>query len=113
MSREGVNEKDWKVYRSKISDWQEAFMGKLCREYIELLRDESKNPSDRFWTLADRIKQDRKLTGVVAENSRSQMTFNILDLIREGAITLEDLSDFSEELQERMRFLTTPAEERD
>lgn len=30
---------------------------------------------------------------------------NIVDLIREGAITLDDLAEFSEELQEQVRFL--------
>ena len=31
------SEKDWKLFRSKISDWQEAYMEKLNQEYIELL----------------------------------------------------------------------------
>ena len=109
--RSDVNEKDWKLYSKKIADWQEAFMGRLCREYIELLSNESENPSERFWALADRIKQDQRLTGVTAKRSRSTMQGNILDLLKESAITLDDLSDFSEELQERMRLLTTPLEE--
>ena len=31
------SEKDWKLFRSKIADWQEAYMEKLNREYINLL----------------------------------------------------------------------------
>ena len=31
------SEKDWKLFRSKISDWQEAYMEKLNQEYIEML----------------------------------------------------------------------------
>ena len=42
---------------------------------------------------------------MVVTNSRSKMIDNILDLLHEGAITLDDLSDFSEELQEKIKFL--------
>lgn len=38
-------------------------------------------------------------------NSRSKVIDNILDLLHEGAITLDDLSDFSEELQEKIKFI--------
>ena len=33
------------------------------------------------------------------------MIMNLVDLIGEGAATLEDLAEFSEEVQERVRFL--------
>ncbi len=49
--------------------------------------------------------EDKRTTGVVVTNSRSKMIDNILDLLHEGAITLDDLSDFSEELQEKIKFL--------
>ena len=44
------SEKDWKVFRSKISGWQEAYMEKLNREYIELLSGEG-DASEKFWVL--------------------------------------------------------------
>ena len=42
---------------------------------------------------------------MVVTNSRSKIIDNILDLLHEGAITLDDLSDFSEELQEQISFI--------
>ena len=42
---------------------------------------------------------------MVVTNSRSKVIDNILNLLHEGAITLDDLSDFSEELQEKIKFL--------
>ena len=30
------SEKDWKIFRSKIAGWQEAYMDKLNKEYIEI-----------------------------------------------------------------------------
>lgn len=32
-------EKDWKLFRSKIVGWQEAYMDRLNKEYIDLLSD--------------------------------------------------------------------------
>lgn len=57
------SEKDWKLFRSKIADWQEAYMEKLNREYIELLSSEG-NASDKFWALEQRIREDKKDSGV-------------------------------------------------
>ena len=31
------SEKDWKLFRSKIVDWQEAYMEKLNQEYVTIL----------------------------------------------------------------------------
>lgn len=100
-----VKESDWKLFRKKISGWQENYMGKLVHEYIDMLSDDEKNPSDRFWTLEKRIKADKRDVGVIAEMSRSKMYGNLIGLIDEGAITLDDLSEFSEELQEKLRFV--------
>ena len=76
----GVNEKDWKLFRSRIPDWQEAYMDRLNHEYIELLSGEG-NPSDKFWALEERIRQD---------------------LLDEGAITAEDLDGFSDDLRDSL-----------
>ena len=102
MNQFGFPESDWKLYKSKIADWQEGYMEKLCKEYIELLSSD-RLPSDRFWEIEKRIREDKRATGVVVNNSRSNMIGNILDLLHEGAIMLDDLSDFSEELRERLK----------
>lgn len=104
MSRvQGVNERDWKLFRSKLPGWQENYMDKLNHEYMEILNGDG-NPSDRFWALEERIRKDKRDTGVVVrETSRSNMLENILALIREGAIGVEDLAEFSEELRETVK----------
>ena len=76
----GVNEKDWKLFRSRIPDWQEAYMDRLNHEYIELLSGEG-NPSDKFWALEERI---------------------LMDLLDEGAITAADLDGFSDDLRDSL-----------
>ncbi len=104
MSRvQGVNERDWKLFRSKLPGWQENYMDKLNHEYMEILNGDG-NPSDRFWALEERIRKDKRDTGVVVRGaSRSNMLENILALIREGAIGVEDLAEFSEELRETVK----------
>ena len=103
MQERGFTEKDWKLFRSKIADWQEAYMDRLNKEYIELLSEEA-NPSDKFWSLDKRIKEDKKKTGITVEMSRSNLIHNIISLINEGAIGFMDLEEFSDQLKETVRF---------
>ena len=79
-------------------------MERLCKEYVSLLTSDEK-ASERFWQLEKRIKKDRRKTGVVADMRRSVMIDNMVDLIIEGAITLEDLNDFSNDVKEAVRMI--------
>ena len=99
MSECGFTKKDWALFREKISDWQEAYMNKLNKEYIELLSGEGR-PSEKFWTLEERIRNDKKDTGVQLKMSRSNCIPNIISLLNEEVITMEDLDEFSDELKE-------------
>ena len=76
-------------------------MERLNREYAALLAG-SEHPSIKFWNLEERINADKKHVGVSARMSRSNLTKNIYALLEEGAITMDDLEDFSDELQELM-----------
>jgi hypothetical protein len=98
-------EKDYKLFRKKISNWQERYMQILCKEYIEILSGND-NPSKRFWYLEQRIKQDKKKSGVQLDSiSRSDLLLNILSLLQEGVISFEDLNEFSDELKESIKFI--------
>ena len=97
-----VKESDWKLLRKKLPGWQEAFMDKLNHEYLAILNSDDA-PSQKFWALEDRIWKDKKHTGVAADMRRSRMVLNLLNLLDEGAITMEDLDEFSEELQEEIK----------
>ena len=102
MENQGFKEKDWKLFRKKIPEWQEAYMERLCKEYAELLEGEGK-ASDRFWTLEKRIKTDKKRSGVICEMSRSEMMWIIMELFNDKAITISDLEEFSDEFKETFR----------
>jgi len=81
------SEKDWKLFRNKISDWKEAYMEKLNKEYVALLSGKG-NASDKFWKLEKRIREDKKDCGVQCEMSRSNQFYIMLSLLNEGAILL-------------------------
>ena len=104
MSEYGFTKKDWALFREKVADWQEAYMDKLNKEYIDLLNGDGR-PSEKFWALEERIGNDKKDTGVQLIMSRSNCICNIVSLLNEGAITMKDLEEFSDELKERVRFI--------
>ena len=105
ISEYGFTQKDWSVFREKNTWWQESYMDKLNKEYIELLSSEGK-PSEKFWALEERIRNDKKDTGVQLKMSRSNCIPNIISLLNEGAITMKDLEEFSDELKETIHFIT-------
>ena len=99
-----INEADWKLFRSRLPGWQEAYMDRLNKEYIELLSGPG-TASDKFWELEKRIRRDKKAGGVTMRMSRSYMDLNIVSLIADGVIGLDDLEGFSEDLREKMAFI--------
>ena len=42
-----VSKRDWKLFREKLPGWQESYMERLCKEYVELLTCDKKG-SERF-----------------------------------------------------------------
>ena len=96
------SEKDWKLFRRKITGWQESYMDKLNKEYMAILSEDG-NASEKFWKLEKRIKEDKKDCGVQCEMSRSNQFYIMLELLDEGAITIDDLEDFSDDLKETLK----------
>lgn len=94
-------ESDWKQFRKKVPVWQETYMERLVEEYQTILCSKE-NASEKFWTLEKRIAKDKHNPGVIIDMRRSQMRNDILYLLQYGVISLGDLDDFSQELQESM-----------
>ena len=84
-------------------------MDRLNREYIELLSSDS-SPSEKFWELEKRIRNDKRSVGVQAEIRRSMMENNIISLLNCGAISFDDLDGFSDDFQERIKYLFSTRE---
>lgn len=63
-----ISKSDWKLFRVRIAEWQEDYMERLVKEYIDMLNGTG-NASDKFWELEERIKKDKKHPGVMLELS--------------------------------------------
>ncbi len=90
------------IFLKKIVIWQDAYIDKLNKQYIELLNSD-KSAAEKFWELENRIYKDKKQSGVECEISRTTMLRNILNLLTEDVITLDDLKDFSDDLQSKVK----------
>lgn len=96
------SESDWKLFRIRIVDWQEAYMDKLNKEYIELLNADV-NASDKFWELEKRIRKDKRKPGVILEMSKQDLVIDLVSLINDNVIGMEDLEEFSDGLKETVK----------
>ena len=101
-----ISKKDWKLYREKLPGWQERYMEKLVKEYIEMLSDDERPASEKFWELEKRIRTDRKHPGVIIEVRKSGALDDITRFISLDVITYDDIADFSEELKQDVRNFT-------
>ena len=98
-----ISKMDWKLFREKLSDWQENYMEGLVKEYANFLNDDKKPASEKFWELEKLIKEDKRHPRVVMELKKSEVIWDIVRLIRLKVITYNDLSDFSDELQNEVK----------
>lgn len=98
------SKRDWKLFMMKIAGWQESYMEKLVKEYIDFL-DCERPASTKFWELEKKIKLDKNKPGVILELSKRDMLFDIIRLIDDGVIVIDDLVEFSDELRETVKLL--------
>lgn len=98
-----ISKKDWKLFREKLSGWQENYMEGLVKMYADFLNDDKKPASEKFWELEKRIKEDKHHSGVIMELKKSEVIWDIVRLMRLNVITYDDLSEFSGELQQEVK----------
>lgn len=91
-----ISKKDWTLFRERLPEWQERYMEKLIREYVEILNG-GEISSEKFWKLEKRIRNDKKKPGVLIKVQKSEMFIDILTLLSDGAITVDDLAGFSDD----------------
>ena len=99
-----ISKADWKLFRERVSGWQEHYMEQLNKEYIELLGSPG-NASDHFWELEKRIKQDKKHPGVLIELKKSTAIWDIAFFVRDGVIIMDELDGFSEDLIDAVKLI--------
>lgn len=98
-----ISKKDWKLFRERLSGWQEKYMEGLVKEYANFLNDDTKPASEKFWELEKRMKEDKHHLGVIMEMRKSEVIWDIVRLIRLKVIAYDDLSEFSGELRQEVK----------
>jgi hypothetical protein len=99
-----ISKRDWKLFQERLPEWQEHYMERLTKEYIELLSS-SGNASDHFWELEKRIKKDKKNPGVLLEVSKSEALWDIAAFVRRKIITMDELEGFSVDLIDSVKLI--------
>ena len=95
---------DWRLYREKVSGWQENYMERLIKDYITYLSSDER-ASTKFWEMEKRIKADKKTPGVCIELNKRNRIFDLVRFLQDGVIIFDDLDEFSDELRENVRLL--------
>ena len=98
------SKRDWTLLRAKLPGWQEAYMERLLQEYAVLLCSDG-SPSERFWALDKRMREDKRSPGVQVMMRKADMLYILSGLLRDGVIEPKDLNEFSEELREKVLYL--------
>ena len=65
------------------------------------------NASSKFWQLERKMKSDRLNPGVTLVLDKQEVINDIVNMIKIGVITIDDLEGFSEELIREAKRLTT------
>ena len=86
----------------KISEIIKTHLNPIPEFNLSFEKDNDKT-SEKFWELEKRIKEDKRHPGVVMELKKSEVIWDIVRFIRLKVITYNDLSDFSDELQNEVK----------
>ena len=96
-----IKKSDWKLFRERLPGWQEKYMERLVDDYVHYLQSDAK-ASTKFWELEKRIKQDKRRPGVLLSLEKQNVDFDLMRLMKDGAIEEKDLEGFSQELIDRV-----------
>ena len=101
-----ISKADWKLFQDRLRLWQENYMQRLIDGYIKMLQG-PENASSKFWQLERKLKSDRLNPGVSLVLDKQEVINDIVNMIKIGVITIDDLEGFSEELIREAKRVTT------
>lgn len=96
-----IKKSDWKLFRERLPGWQEKYMERLVSEYADYLQSDVP-ASIKFWEMEKRIKEDKRRPGVLHSLEKKNVDFDLMRLMKDGAIEEKDLEGFSQELIDRV-----------
>ena len=109
FDKKNMKESDWKVFRAMVPEVRERYLASKNNELKLILTEEGKTPTEQFWNTANRCEEISKiLVECLDGHSRSKMDLYMGLMLRHGLLSQDDLTQFSPELRESLRFWTDP-----
>lgn len=100
-------ESDWKTFRRLTPEWRERYIKRINKKLLKTLSNPKETQTETFWDTKEKADKTAKiLRDCLDGHSRSRMTRYFFTMLNHNMITLDDLTDFSEELQEHMEEFT-------
>ena len=99
-------ESDWKLFSQKYYEWKNRYLEQFITEYKAIL-DSDDTPIDKFVELKERIHKDSRASvfHLPGRFSQNDMHLNIIALPDNGVITIDDLSEFSDDVRDMAEFI--------
>lgn len=97
-------ESDWKLFRKIVPGLRERYLKEKNRDLLMILTDPEKTPTEQFWNTEEKIRKEGKVLVECLDGHRRSRMFEYMALMYSyGMLKEEDLKDFSDELQERLK----------
>lgn len=98
-----VKESDWRLFRDRVPEWRERYLGTVNEEIADMLGSDDGTPMEIFWEAKERMDEEGKiLRDCLDGHSRSNMTMHLLLMYRHGLIDDADLDAFSDNLRDHI-----------
>jgi hypothetical protein len=97
-----MKESDWKLFRKRVPEWRERYIGKMNIELINSF-NVNKTETEKFWHTKEKFDKIAKiLVRCLDGHSRSNMELFMIELHNFGLIFDSDLEEFSSELRKSL-----------
>ena len=100
--RDKPKETDWRRFRDLAPELRERYLQARNEELVSVLGDSGLSQTEGFWKIEKRTREIAKVLHECLDgHSRSKMELFIMVMITHRMMTEDDLSGFSDEVQER------------
>lgn len=97
------DEKDWKAFRNLAPILRDRYLQARNEELAAILDDDERSPTEKFWDLEERTGEvAATLRACLDGHSRTKMRQFMMQMLKVGMMTVDDLDAFGEALRERM-----------
>ncbi len=98
------NEADWKRFKCLVPKVRERYLEQQNALLLQVLSAANRTQTERFWDTFEQMKDLSKvLRDCLDDHRRSKMVMDMLLMLHVGMLVQDDLAEFSDELQARLK----------